>query len=63
MDKPVGYTKHQLDKVKVIITQLVITCRQCNSAWKVDPKDGRMPYHFWECPEGCNSELENEKGE
>ena len=57
---PATLARHNVTKTETategLETLITLTCGVCEASWPVmwDPKAGRVPAGYWECPNGCN---------
>ena len=53
------FTETALARVGVRIMnneRLWLQCRRCHQGWPVQTKSaGKLPPHYWRCPNGCNA--------
>ena len=54
-----GEKKHNVtvDKESLKTGHVYVTCNECGKQWSPNLQaGGRLPRHWWECPNGCNRE-------
>lgn len=58
-ERPKRFSKPQLEKVGVEIVdpnRVRLKCKACKAMWNPNLLEGgRLPRHYWHCPNGCNS--------
>lgn len=58
------FTETSLAKVGVKITdeeRIWLQCRTCKVRWPLNiSSNGKLPRHYWQCPNGCNAWLKDD---